>query len=185
MRTVLLFWVIIGGIAAAAPADRIVQELPKPSPTMGTSPAGLAHAPAVVWRRDMSQRTIQPAQQPEATTVIPPIPEVELRHPPRLVLAVPGPPARIAQPSPGPAQTSSPWPKPARSREQVLNALGSLRPGASKAVVLASLGEPAYSIGIPEAGHFIERCRFRVGMESLASVEFRDGFVSGIDRIAP
>lgn len=179
MRTILLFSVMIGATAAAAPTDQPLQELPKPSPTIGTYTPGPSRPPSIFWRRGMSQKAAQPVHEPEQSTVppVPAIPDIEVRHPSPIRLTVPSLP-------PPPVFTGTPA-RPVRSRDQILQSLVTLHTGSSKAEVLAKLGEPAYSIGIPEAGHFVERCRFRTGTENLAAIEFRDGLVSGIDRIAP
>lgn len=66
----------------------------------------------------------------------------------------------------------------------MLRSLESLKPGVFRTEVIAQLGPPAYSIGIPDGGHFIERCRFRSGFENVATIEFRDGYISAIDRFA-
>jgi hypothetical protein len=75
-----------------------------------------------------------------------------------------------------------PPPPPVPTREQLLAALDTIQPGASRDQVFAKLGQPAYSIGMPEGGHMIERCRFRLGSENLASIEFNDGIATVIDR---
>lgn len=72
-------------------------------------------------------------------------------------------------------------PEPPMTRERMLETARGIQRGASRAHVFATLGRPAYSIAIPDYGHYVQRCRFRFGTENLASIEFRDGIVSAID----
>ncbi len=123
--------------------------------------------PAVAWRRQMA-----PLKNPLANdTAAQPL---ELAAPPLQVFLA-GPP--ILFPA---APLLSPPAPPAPSRSGKRNALAEVKAGASRADILALLGPPAYSVGIPEGSHFVERCRFRAGQEDLAIIEFRDGRVAAI-----
>jgi hypothetical protein len=182
MRAVLILSVLMSVTATAGPSDQAAPDAGKPSPAVGNPGLGPARPPSVFWRHDMTPRTQQTV--PEAEPKLPAVaaPAIETRIPSLPVAAAVAVPAFAA----APVQVQPlPPRRPVRSRDQILTALGNLRTGVPRAEVFASLGEPAYSIGIPEAGHYIERCRFRAGMENLASIEFRDGYLSGIDRIAP
>lgn len=74
---------------------------------------------------------------------------------------------------------------PALNREQVLHAVSTIQLGNSRAEVFAKLGKPVYSISMSDAGQYVERCRFRLGLENIASVEFRDGVVAKVDKLSP
>jgi hypothetical protein len=63
--------------------------------------------------------------------------------------------------------------------------LAELKAGSSRAEMIQRLGTPAYSIGMPEGEHYVERCRFRSGRDSIASIELRDGLVVVIDKAVP
>jgi hypothetical protein len=83
---------------------------------------------------------------------------------------------------------SSNLPAPANrppTRDELLTLINTIRPGATRAEVVAKLGKPAYAIAMSESGTFTERCRFRAGSENLASIEFRDGIVAKVSRLAP
>lgn len=170
MRVLLILFVLLNLSAVGEPSGQNDRETGKPSPTVGDRGPVLPRPPSVVWRRNMSQRSPQPLRE----SAEPGIPAIA--SPPRIAVSVPSFPF-VSAPQPPPRLI--------RSRDQVLRAVAALRTGLTKAEVVANLGEPAYSIGIPEAGHYIERCRFRSGTENLVSIEFRDGYLSGIDRIAP
>jgi hypothetical protein len=66
----------------------------------------------------------------------------------------------------------------------MLAALRTISEGVARAHVLARLGRPAYSISASDGGRYVERCRFRIALEDIASIEFRDGLVSKIDIVA-
>jgi hypothetical protein len=178
MRTLLI---VSGLILLAGPARLLGQSapsLPKPSPTVGNSSPDARRAPAVVWRRGMSETVPQPVPEVEASLPKPEIPEPRVPAPSRRpsVTAPPIPLLKAIQPVSHPPSV--------RAREQLMKELSALHAGAPRTEVFAKLGQPAYSIGMPDGSHYIERCRFRMGMENLASIEMRDGYVIAIDRIA-
>jgi hypothetical protein len=170
MRALLIVTFLFTVATTAGPLGQAATDTRKPSPTMGRSGPGLPRAPSIVWRREMSQRTPQPVP---AEPMVPPAAPLDMAV---RVPVIPG--------AAGPRLPPPPWPV-RSNRDQLLETVGTLRSGVPKSDVFAALGKPAYSIGIPEGGHYIERCRFRVGMENLVSIEFRDGVLTGIDRIAP
>ena len=132
----------------------------KPSPAVATAPTAAVRAPAVFWKRDMPVPK-QPVPQSERAEELP------AAEPPRVAAAAP-PPVVVRGPT----------------REDMIRALAIIQTGARRAEVIAKLGPPAYSIANPDGEHLIERCRFRVGPEDLAAIEFRDGVVAAIDRLA-
>ena len=107
--------------------------------------------PAVFWKRSMKGT---PATTP---------PEAP---------AVSAKPASVVPP-PAPAA-------PRLSRDVLLHGLAELKAGSTRAHMIRKLGTPSYSIGIPEGEHYVERCRFRAGSDSIASIELRDGRVTAI-----
>lgn len=92
-------------------------------------------------------------------------------------------PATPVRPSIPAVQAATPAPK--LSREQMLQGLSELHAGASRAEMIRRLGPPVYSIGMPDGGRYLERCRFRAGDYNIATVELRDGIVDTIDKAVP
>lgn len=128
----------------------------KPSPL--AHPAVMAaRAPAVFWKRGMPRAPTPTATEPRTS---------------------------ISGQESHAAIRVSPPPTPAPTPEDIATALTTVQAGAHRAEVIAKLGQPAYSIATPEGEHLFERCRFRAGSENLASIEFRDGVVTSIDRTA-
>lgn len=103
--------------------------------------------------------------------------------------AEPEPPAASPVKSEPPPVAAVPLPAAPRkprapkiSRDQMIQALGELKPGDTRELLVKKLGEPVYSIGMPESGQFVEKCRFRAGVEPVASVELHDGVIVSIDK---
>jgi hypothetical protein len=131
---------------------------------MAVSQTVSGRQPTVVWKRHMAPVSGSPAQDPLGPEIIMPVLKMVPVNPPIPISGIP----RIAAPPP------------ARPRAETESALGSVQVGAKRAEVVALLGAPAYSIGMPDGGHFVERCRFRTAKEDLAVIEFRDGHVTAI-----
>jgi hypothetical protein len=167
----------------AKPAPQPTAEAAKPAPAKPATPlAKAAHRaksdqvprgqsapisgkpPVVVWKRGMP----------------PPLPAAEANDAAdALPLDPTGPVTReVHAPPPAPA------PVVVSTRDQMLKALEQIHPGATRAEVLARLGQPAYTIGMTDGGTYLERCRFRAGLENIASIEFRDGVVATVDKTA-
>ncbi len=134
--------------------------------------------PAVAWKRGMpvpaplvpsSDASVDPPFDPSGPAVTGGIAVVPTALNPRFKSA---------------SQLAAPPPVIVSNREQVLKELEGIHPGSTHAEVLAKLGRPAYTIAMPDGAHYIERCRFRAGFENIVSIEFRDGIVATVDRIA-
>ncbi len=124
--------------------------------------------PGVAWKRQMAPFRGSPLQNtPEPPEVSTPVLKV-----PALVHVTPEIPVPAAPPIAEP--------QPARTRAEIMKGLEVLQNGATRREVFATLGQPSYSIGMPDAGHYVERCRFRSGGEDLAVIELRDGRVTAI-----
>ncbi len=185
----------------------------RPSPTQKTltSDAPVSgKPPAVYWKRTMTGKPSPlPEPSPVAPQVVaadpPPEPPAAKARANRAQVLVEGDPPASATPEPeepAPAKSAPPaaapppapapppipvarTPAPPRfSREQMVEGLAELKAGDSRADVIRRLGAPAYSIGMPDNGQYIEKCRFRAGGDLIATIELRDGVVTSIDKAA-
>lgn len=163
--------VLLGCVAVLALSPRASGQHKKPSPAVAVESAR-PRMPAVFWKRGMTA----PPRRDEFAVPNPP---------PAVAPAETAQPAASAEPRVPKMRAEAPvLPVPPRApeRDGLLHALDTIQAGASRETVIAKLGRPAYSIGIPDGDHMIERCRFRLGAESVAAIEFRDGVAARIER---
>jgi hypothetical protein len=148
----------------AAPPAKTARKARSVEIPRGQSAPISGRPPVVVWKRGMPL----------------PLPAAEAND------AAEAPPIDPAGPATREVHAPPPAPPPVviSTREQMLKALEQIRPGTTRADVLARLGQPVYTIGMTDGGTYLERCRFRTGLENIASIEFRDGVVAAVDKIA-